>query len=159
MGSIKVSFDLLGEPKLAAYFDHVERVPDDWRPAWEEMAPAFWSRNAQTFASQGPGWRPLAPRYAKWKAKHYPGAPILVRTGALLASLTGPDAKESIYEVYPTRMVIGTGVHYAIYHQTGSIKVADRPPKRSPVVIDEQVRVSWRSTLAKWLQSEFDWRG
>ena len=39
------------------------------------------------FARQGTPrrWAPLSPAYKRWKDKHFPGRPILVRTGAMQA--------------------------------------------------------------------------
>lgn len=42
---------------------------------------------AEKFSSQGPGWKPLSPAYASWKAEHFPGRPILVRKGTMREEL------------------------------------------------------------------------
>ena len=69
---------------------------DDW--AAEVKAPKIFFTNlvsdvvaphiTQRFASQGPGWAALSPQYAAWKAVHFPGKPLLVRTGAMKAAMT-----------------------------------------------------------------------
>ncbi len=48
--------------------------------------------NASNFASNGlpvGGWAPLTPKYASWKMARFPGAPPMVISGKLFASLTG----------------------------------------------------------------------
>lgn len=157
--SIKIKVEVPGTRNFVRRFDHIEHIPDDWRQPFEQMAEDFWEQNKETFEAEGPGWRPLSPRYAKWKEKAYPGKPILVRTGALKASLTSGFARHSIFEVYPTRMEIGTSIPYAMYHQTGSLKVVDHPPKRSPVEITYGLRKTWNKRLENWLRDEINYQG
>lgn len=44
--------------------------------------------------------------------------PLLVRTGSLAASLSGPNNKGSINKVTPLSLTIGTSIPYGIYHQS-----------------------------------------
>ncbi|MFB5192655.1 phage virion morphogenesis protein [Alicyclobacillus fastidiosus] len=162
--SIKVVVDLVGERALESLFDHVEHIPDDWRDPFEKMAEDFWDQNKETFDAEGPGWKPLA-QSTKWDRvyKGFPVAPILVRTGALRDSLTGGFAKDSIFEVFPTRMEIGTSTPYAMYHQTGNLKgkypPGTHPPKRSPVVITSALQKKWDQRLVDWLRDEINYQG
>jgi phage gpG-like protein len=58
-----------------------------FRWAREELKKA----NAANFAANGlpvGGWSPLKPRYAAWKARNFPGAPMMVQNGKLRRSLT-----------------------------------------------------------------------
>lgn len=162
---IEVSMEMKGERALESYFDHVQHVPDDFRGAWEPMSEDFWQQNRETFAEQGPGWRPLTYHYAKWKEAHYPGMPILVRTGALQASLTDGTADGAIYDVRPLTLELGTdlktkdGYTLGTLHQFGSVKVRDHPPKRPPVRITPQLQKNWNRRLVNWLRDEMDYRG
>lgn len=98
----------------------------DMRPAWEHVIAIWVKGNERTFVrGQTGGWDPLSPGYAAWKARHYPGRPILVRTGALYASLT---TKLDVLQVGPTRMVAGSSSTYGRYHQTGAGPLPARPP-------------------------------
>lgn len=163
--SLKITFDIPDERALSSYFDHMEHIPDDFREAWEPMAEDFWANNLRTFALEGPGWRPLSPKYKAWKERHHPGIPILVRSGALSKSLTDHSAPGAIYEVYPTELVLGSdlktdsGYTLATLHQLGSIKVSGRPPKRPPVMITGDLQRHWNDRLKTWLQDEFGYRG
>lgn len=49
-----------------------------------------WWVNAinETFEAQGPNWKPLSPKYLERKEEQYPGAKILMATGALRRAIT-----------------------------------------------------------------------
>lgn len=158
MSSIQLKFGVIGGNKLHSIFDHLEHVPDDFRPAFEKMAEDFWKSEQERFDSAGPGWKPLSPKYALWKAKHFPGAPIMQRTGSLKASLTG-QAEDTIFDVYPTHMELGTQSDHAMFHQTGSIRVANHPPKRLLMKIDANLQKQWNRDMVNWLRDEVDYRG
>lgn len=63
------------------------------------------------------GWQHLSSRYEKYKSQHRPGAPILVWNGLLKNSFK----KESSIRGRPvsgdTRIIIGTNVPYAKFHE------------------------------------------
>ena len=83
--------------------------------------------NAVNFASNGlpvGGWAPLTPEYAAWKMARFPGAPPIVISGKLFASLTG--ATDSYESMTNTSLTIGTSVEYAKFHQYGTTKMAKR---------------------------------
>lgn len=157
--NVQITVAVPGAETFSSWLQNLQHVPDDWRGAWDAMAEDFWAHNQQTFDLAGPGWKPLTEDYAKWKARKYPGAPILVRTGALRDSLVSGFAPHSVFEVFPTEMRIGTDVSYAMYHQTGSIKVHDHPPKRSPVTIPDTLQTQWNRRLVNWLRDEIDYQG
>ena len=76
-----------------------------------------WFANEQIiFSSQGiPAWPALSPAYAARKARVAPGQTILRLTDRLYDSLTSMTA-DSVYEVAPQRLRIGTTVPYGQYH-------------------------------------------
>lgn len=74
-------------------------------------------------------WAPLKPKYAAWKARHFPGRAPLVRTGRLRAALTQSSAGGALRHYTRTELRYGTaGVPYASFHQTGTDRMVDRPP-------------------------------
>lgn len=170
-GSIHFRYELDGETKLAGFLNHLYHVPDDFRPLWEWMAEDFWEHEKQAFDAEGPGWASLK-RSTQWNrlySGYPPSHPILVRTGALRASLTDGNADGAINEMYPTEMSVGTDLKtpdgrytLGMLHQTGT-----RPHKRSPngmvarppVIIGPELRESWRSDITTWFQEEFEYRG
>lgn len=162
--NIKFRIDMIGQTAIENMFEYVSHIPDDFRDAWEPMAEDFRSSEAEIFAEEGPGWAPLAPAYGKWKAKHYPGMPILVRSGALEVSLTQADSDGNINEIYPLEMMLGTdlkvpGGKYTLgmLHQTGTRPHKRSPngmPARPPVIIRPGLQEQWHRRLAKWLEDE-----
>lgn len=86
--------------------------------------------NARQFEGQGSpevggAWSPLSPRYAAWKAKKRPGAPILVFDGKLKNEMTSPGA--GVYEVWSSGFTVGSDLFYAKYHQEGTKHMPARP--------------------------------
>lgn len=75
---------------------------------------------------KGDRWRPLSAGYAAWKQKHFPGRPILVRTGDLKASMTQEGAAGNITVIGKTGAVFGTSISYGIYHDDGGSKIPRR---------------------------------
>jgi hypothetical protein len=51
-----------------------------------DRAVAAWRGNINAGRSAAGRFKPLAPRYAEWKARHYPGTSILFRTGSMYRS-------------------------------------------------------------------------
>lgn len=119
---------------------------NDARPAFDKIADRIAAGERRQFASQGGygsgGWAPLAPRYRAWKMRHYPGKPILQRTGALMESLTRRPF--GIERINPQSMTVGTGLPYSTFHQHGT----SRMPRRRPLELPATERV----TLAKVVQ-------
>lgn len=123
----------------------------DISPAAAEIEGQLTVYNRRNFASEGAEsafgrtWPPLSPRYRKWKQKHYPGQPILVRTGALRKSLT--ETPMGVHEVTRTTIRLGSGLPYARYHQTGGPHL----PKRPPIALYEWQKRDLVRTLQRWL--------
>ena len=122
----------------------------DLRPAWNRVREDFWLLEREQFETEGkyaPGghWQALSPRYAAWKAQHYPGTKILELTGRLKRSMTS-QTSDTIWETAPDRMKIGTAVPYAAVHQTGG-RVPERP---FLVVPPERVR-GWAVLIGLYL--------
>lgn len=109
--------------RLSLYGRRVSNFRSLWRKIASDVAFAerFW------FSSQGEGrWPQLSPQYAAWKARHYPGRPILVREDHLRRSMTLSSQLllRSEFDV----AILGSRVGYARFHQTGTRKMPARPP-------------------------------
>lgn len=108
-----------------------ERV-NNLQPAFERMLPVLQQYSENYLARGGayegnPPFAPLSSRYAKWKARRYPNAPILTRSGRLRASLASAT-NDSIADATQDALTYGTRVPYAVYHQFGTRKMPKRPP-------------------------------
>jgi phage gpG-like protein len=127
---VEVTIQIEGEEELARSFGLMSGAVNDWRPYWPDIAAVFYISESARFSSGGFGaWPPLSAGYASWKAKHYPGQPILVRSGALRESLTSRSGAGAIYEESPLELNLGTNIPYAQYHQTGTSRMPARPPE------------------------------
>lgn len=100
------------------------------------------------FASEGAiigGWAPLSPIYAAWKLVHYGPRPIMVRTGALMESLTGFPM--GVSEIGPKEAKFGTDIRYAHFHQSGTRKM----PKRKIVEVIPGMSRLWSDQTGRWI--------
>lgn len=143
-------FDVVGEKQFARAFSRFGDQIKDFRPLWDKIVGSFRRIEAEQFGSEGGtgsgGWRPLSPQYAAWKAQHYPGAPILVRKGALKASLVGITGY-TIDRRTPDSLLIGTSIPYALYHQKGT----GRMPARKPIELSMANRDEWTKMTHRFL--------
>src|SRR5438132_124465 len=102
---------LPGLPALTVGLSLLRTDIADWTPFWRDHFAPFFYRNILTDfvnegGSSGAPWAQLSPAYAAWKQQHYPGRGILVRSGALKASLAGPDAPSAVFRATPTSLEI-----------------------------------------------------
>lgn len=106
----------------------------DLTPFWRDVfAPIYLGVVQDLFATSGTPrgqggkftggpWAKYSPKYAIWKYKHYPGRPILTRTGALRDSLRwdGQIGPGGTFVAMPNYVVVGTSVKYGVFHQKGT---------------------------------------
>jgi hypothetical protein len=112
----------------------------DTAPAWRAWGDDVEHAFREQFDSQGVRltgevWAPLSPRYAAWKARHFPGMPILRRTDVLFASMTHrPMAVERVTGhsgEYGTDVRSRRGAPYPKFHQHGTRFMPARPLVRT----------------------------
>ena len=106
------------------------------QPLFEAMADEFAKVQAANFGSGGGMhgyWQPLSPEYAAWKEANYPGQPILTRTGELRDEMSSRPFGVEVID--SKRMVVGTALSYATFHQQGGGNLPQRriinPPTHS----------------------------
>ena len=108
----------------------------DYRPIWPVIEDEFYAQEKDQFATEGreggAHWQELSPVYAGWKAMHYPGRPILERTGSLVDSLTNPNSPHGVRIEERKTLTLGSRLPYAIYHQTGTSRMPARPEIQFP---------------------------
>ena len=119
---LKLTADIDGELQFSRTFTRYTENLDDLRQLWPGVIPELRAIMREQFEGEGVGatgkWAGLAAGYKAWKARHYPGKPILQRSGRLLSSLTRNNG-DSIVEPKSDSLVFGTRVPYAIHHQRG----------------------------------------
>jgi len=98
----------------------VSAVSTDLRIPFGLILRDFYKSEQSIFSLKGPGKYPaISKKYGDQKQKlvgfRYP---LLVRTGALAASLLGPNNKGSVSKITNLSLTFGTAIKYGIYHQS-----------------------------------------
>ena len=121
-----------GGRETVAGFRQLATKVSDLSAAWPAIRDLFYQFERLAFETEGRSsasgkWAGLTERYSKWKARKYPGRPILQRTSALMSSLTrtgfGSDVKSG-----PLWLQVSSDVEYAQYHQRGTRTMRARKP-------------------------------
>lgn len=128
MGAV-IRFSGTGFDGYSLALERFQNNLSDAEPMFQAMANQVAKSNKEQFEKRGAHygalWAPLSPKYAALKAKTHPGKPIMVRTGLLKESLT--QRPFGIEEITGSKMVVGTGVRYASFHQRGTTTMPARP--------------------------------
>jgi phage gpG-like protein len=112
---------------------------EEWVPVLLDDHPAFWKKEADP--TTGRPWAQLNPPYAAWKAKRYPGQPLLRATGTML---------DSAYIFTRGNQFIVRSTDYGAYNQFGTSKMPARPWMGVPDISLEQiVPISWKNILSR----------
>lgn len=128
----------------------VESRAEHLQPVWLQVREDWVEGNARRFRNEGRigkgrPWRPLSPAYAKRKKKLYPGAKILVRTGALRSSLT---TSLDVNEIRDQSMAIGSRSKVGQYHRHGANRSrGGRLPSRKPVLTSKNFNAKVRARV------------
>lgn len=146
--SLRFTLSLWGDRQLDRTLERYADAVEDARPLWHALADDFVSIEQRQFATEGGygsgGWSPLSPKYAAWKARHYPGQPILQREGDLVESLTSRPLGVEVIDA--RRMVIGSDIAHGEFHQLG-----DGVPQRRPVELTAGDRRRWTRALQRYV--------
>ena len=136
----------------------------DWSPALEQIADRFREHERQVFATEGGAtrsgpWAPLSLRYRQWKERHFPGARIMRRTGALERSLTEPHAPGHVERIEARGLTFGTDLATSRGRWTlGQIQEmggrGGRLPARHLIDPPEAETGAWMSLLRRHLSGE-----
>lgn len=130
MANIQITVD--GIDEFNRTFDRIDAAFDDLRPIWPDVRTKFFEIEKEQFGTEGTAGRsgkfaPLTKRYAIAKVKRYGNMKILVATGQMMRSLTGPN-DYAVYRPAKTQVEIGTSDLKALFHQRGTRHMPSRPP-------------------------------
>jgi phage gpG-like protein len=155
IGAIRLRFEVEGREPAIVEMDRLRAAIEDWKPFFRDyVAPKFFrdvERNFETEGGYVGGWAPLSPIYAKWKATHYPGRPILQRKGRLFRSLqfaNGNVGPGGVARITNTGAELGTSVPYGRFHQRGT----GRMPPRRIVFLPTDAKQSYGRLLQQFVQ-------
>ena len=105
----------------------MERRAADFTPVFRWAKKELERANRDNFTASGlpvGGWSPLNSEYGAWKAREFPGAPIMQISGKLFRSLASLDGSPNV--ISKTKAQFGTNVEYAKFHQYGTTKMPKR---------------------------------
>lgn len=155
---LTVTFDVAGEAQFVRAFEVYDHELRDLSEPFEDVADHLTRVVGEQFLSEGAHglgskWRPLNPDYEAWKEEHYPGRPILVRSGAMRAAYLVEGTRELTHD----RLVWGVTdqtddegeriSEYAVAHQTGRGVV----PQRKIIALNTGDRRALDRVFVHWL--------
>lgn len=142
---VQIQLSVLGEMQLSRAIAGRIRDVSDFSTPFRQIADDLVDMEREAFAREGayegnPAWAPLSDRYAAWKARRYPGARILERTGKLRRLMTSPSV-----DIAPLQLAVRFsgytrgGWDIPALHQTGTRKM----PARKPLNLSMRRRRRW----------------
>lgn len=136
--------DIAGEVQLDRGIARFSEGCTDYRPIWPVIEDDFYAQEKAQFESEGAEggekWQALTPEYAGWKETHYPGMPILQRTGDLVRSLTTANDPNGVRIEARRTLTLGSKIPYAIYHQSPAPRKV--LPRRPEIMLTEAFKRS-----------------
>lgn len=149
---MRFTYTVDGVEEFNRGFNRITAYISDFTSLWPEVAKEFYGIEREQFDSIGAKgasgkWAALSKAYAVYKAKKYPGKPILQATGSLFASMTGFDAADSIFRPTATDLTIGTQREGAIYHQ----RETSRMPMRKVIDMTDDGKRRLQKAIQKGL--------
>lgn len=148
MASIDIDIKVKGLQEIILHLEEKIVRAQDFTPIFPKAKAELALSTATNFTSNGllvGGWAPLDAEYGAWKMTRFPGAPPLVRTGKLFASLTGSNMAN--VSMRPKSFTIGTNVEYAKFHQYGTTKMA----KRKILFVPSEFSMKFANDAAQWV--------
>lgn len=151
-----ISLEILGKEVFARSLSRFASAVQDWRPAFEQIWQNYTKITRRNFQRQGypVSFAPLSPAYRAWKEKHFPGKPILQRSGALMDAMLGnaqASSRHTIKDIKKLSAEFGTTLPYAGAHQEG---IPGRLPRRPPLQLEERDLVFWSRIIHEWAYKE-----
>lgn len=151
------SYSVDNDKKFNRALKEAASLVKNLRPALMDIARDFYKSERAIFNLKGPGqYPPISERYGE-KKKDEVGFvyPLLLRTGILMDSVTGPDNFGSIFKIVNNNtLIIGTSIPYGVTHQYGdpSRNIPERKflfigPEASRYAVGET-----QGRLQRWLQ-------
>lgn len=143
---MEFTIEVTGVQNLQAKLGRLERTLMDWSDAMASIGKAYKAYYSSVpFASRGTiyggKWPDLNPTYKSWKARKFPGRPMLVRTGKMMDSFTFTSSKND--------MRIGNTAEYFEKHQKG-----EGVPQRIVMALTDERRKAAVEILSKELSKK-----
>lgn len=161
-----MDFEIKLTPESKKKLDGLARASKiDLRPVLKVVGIGYRKEVDMIFSRQQPRgkgarWPQLSTQYAARKEQQYPGLPMLVRTGELLASMTSKGAPGNISLIAKSGAVFGSSVSHGIYHDEGRgnnpIRNFSEPSERRKKIWIDQIE---RSLIHNFEKNGIDVQG
>ena len=149
------SLDIAGDKQLQRGLSRFGEDVKDLREPFREIVKDFHEIERKQFDSEGGygsgGWKALAPSTLKQKERAGFPTTIMVRTGKLKESLISKTG-DTVEEVRPLELRVGTEVSYAIYHQSTTPRT--KLPRRPLIDLTEADKKRWMKIFQRYLVKE-----
>ena len=160
---VEISIQTIGTENFVRGFNRYVEEIQDFSEVYEELYMDFTSLEMHQFDTQGSrggqGWQALSPNYARWKARHHPGKPILVLSGQMRAALTEPGSRGAEKTIRGRDKYARFGVKesgnigkIASFHQFGT----RRMPVRKVIDLTEQDKNRWAKSIQSWAYAKLN---
>lgn len=127
------SYTVDNDKRFRSALKIASEVSQDLRVPFGLILSDFYKSQQAIFKLKGPGKYPpfKGPKHPETGLTRYQAAkikkvgfdyPLLVRSGALAASLLGPNNKGSISKITKLSLTFGTSIRYGIYHQSDAAR-------------------------------------
>lgn len=150
MAELDIDISVRGLGSMIASLEQKAVRAQDFAPIFPKAKAEIALSTTANFTSNGllvGGWAPLDAEYGSWKMTRFPGAPPMVRTGKLFASLTSQNMAS--ISIKPKSFTIGTNVEYAKFHQYGTSKMA----KRKILFVPAEFSKKFANDAASWVNT------
>ena len=152
---VKISIETVGAERFVRGFNRYVEEIQDFTEIFELLYLDFLEIETRNFSAEGTPakWVALSPNYAKWKAKHAPGRPLLVLSGAMRASLTSrTGSSDQIRDINGRAKTarFGTADRKAKWHQSGT----RRMPARPVVQLTDADKQRWAKAIQSWAKQK-----
>ena len=155
-----LTIETVGAERFVRGFNRYVEDIQDFTEVFELLYLDFLEIEETQFAtggsrSSGESWAALSPNYARWKAKHAPGRPVLTLSGAMRAALTSrTGASGQIKDIRgkEKRATFGVSMQRAYWHQHGTRKM----PARPVVQLTEADKRRWARTVQTWAKRKLE---
>ena len=117
----------------------------DMRPMWAQLHKRFVGETHRIFLTRGGNkpWPALDRKYAKWKARKFPGKPMMRRTERLFLAAIG-RSDDSIKEMTPTSATFGV--------DTAKVPYARAAQSRRSYIRIESVTKHLAKVASEWVR-------
>ena len=150
---VTFSIRMAGEQAIDSTLDRLTERAQNLTPIWPEVKTRLHEIISDAFEHEGGStaagrWAPLSAKYAVWKARNFPGKPILERTGRLRASITG--GPEETVVMAPHRLLLQSQVPYGGFHQMGTAVM----PRRAPIGLTSEQGRQIVFIISRWMRKD-----